>query len=164
MPHHSFAAQLGIPALLEGLSKNAQSPEGAKSLADALDYHADKSPYDLDNIDQVDGGKILGHIFGNNTSGVADQLSARSGLTASQSNGLLAMLAPILMNMLGKEKKQMGLPTEDLSMLTGGLGKQLLGDADGKSILSHLTDLLDKNKDGSVIDDLKGMLGGRFHD
>lgn len=160
------AAQLSIPALLSGLSANAKSEAGAKSLADALDYHASKNTVDLDGIDLDDSGKILGHIFGENKNVVADQLSAKSGLSSSQSGGLLAMLAPILMNMLGKEKQSKGFSATDLSDITGSLGSQMGG---GTDILGSLTDLLggaDKGKDdsGGLLGGLTGMLGGLFGD
>ncbi len=160
------AAQLSIPALLSGLSANAKSEEGAKSLADALDYHASKNSVDLDSLDIEDSSKMLGHIFGDKKSAVAEQLSANSGLSSSQSGGLLAMLAPILMNMLGKEKQSKGFSATDLSDITGSMGKQMGG---GSDILGGLTDLLggaDKDKDdnGGLLGGLSGMLGGLFGD
>ncbi len=158
------ATQLGIPALLQGLNKNAQDEAGARSLADALDYHATKqepdlSNFDIGSLDTVDGSKILGHIFGNQNTAVADSLSARSGLSAGQTGGLLSMLAPLLMNLLGKEKQSKGIDAGGLSDLTGTLTKQLGG---GGGLLSGITGMLDKDKDGSVIDDLKDMFGGLF--
>src|SRR5882757_7528531 len=62
------AVQMALPMIMGALSQNAQQPQGAESLSNALQTSHDGSI--LDNIgsivasaQQADGGGILGHIF-----------------------------------------------------------------------------------------------------
>ena len=47
---------------------------------------------------QTDGGGILGHIFGNNQTQVAKEVSQKTGLDMGQVAQLLITLAPIVMS------------------------------------------------------------------
>ena len=80
--------QLGLPALLEALNRNAGTPEGALSLARALEQHQDDPVDDvtafLRNADTNDGAKILQHIFGNRNEQVQYNLSRQTGLDIGQ--------------------------------------------------------------------------------
>ncbi len=151
--------QLGLPTLLQAMNQNASTPQGAKSLAKALDDHKDDpvsniSSY-LKNVDTQDGAKILGHVLGNKSSGVERKLSAQTGLQPNQVNGLLTQLAPVVMGMLGQQKAQQGISSDGIGMLLGGL----LGSGD---MMGMVTSLLDSDKDGDVMDDVSKLLGGFF--
>lgn len=60
-------AEIGLPTLLQGLLKNSSTPEGAASLAKALDQHKDDNVSDitgfLNGVNKDDGLKMLSHIF-----------------------------------------------------------------------------------------------------
>lgn len=151
--------QLGLPTLLQAMNQNASTPQGAKSLAKALDDHKDDpvsniSSY-LKNVDTQDGAKILGHVLGNKSSGVERKLSAQTGLQPNQVNGVLTQLAPVVMGMLGQQKAQQGISSDGIGMLLGGL----LGSGD---MMGMVTSLLDSDKDGDVMDDVSKLLGGFF--
>jgi hypothetical protein len=75
----------GIGAILEGLAQNASESEGAEALFNA------------------DGGKILGHVFGDNQANVESQVANAAGLEPSMVSKLLPMLAPMVMGWLGKK-------------------------------------------------------------
>ena len=100
------AVQAALPALLGGLSANANNPAGAQSLLDALGQHQDGLADDvrLDALDPTDGEKIVGHVFGGNTDAVVNQLG---GLGGAQSGALvrklLPLLAPIVLSWLAKK-------------------------------------------------------------
>lgn len=142
------AAQQAIPALLGGLHANAQDPAGAASLEGALGQHSSAlvdGGVDLDQVDQAEGSKIVGNIFGGHTDGVAQTLGGNLG--GGQSDlvqRLLPLLAPVVLSYLAK---QMGGGA-------GGAGGGLLG-----SVLGGLTGG-QAGGGGGVADLLGGMLGG----
>jgi len=156
----SKLTQLGLPAMLEGLTRNAQTPEGAESLARALDQHQDDSVDDLsgflDNVDTDDGAKILDHVFGSKNARVQSSLANQTGLDVGQVSGLLTKLAPMLLGALGNQKKEQNLDASGIASLLPSLGGLLGGGPGG---LSGITSLLDADKDGDIMDDIQGLLG-----
>ena len=157
----SKVTQLGLPALLEGLNRNAQTPDGAQALATALDQHKDDSVNDLSgflqNVDQNDGAKILSHVFGGKKDKVQNNLAKQTGLQSGQVSGLLTQLAPMLLGALGNQKKEDNLDAGGIASLLPSLGSLLGGSNSGG--LSGIASLLDADKDGDIMDDLKGLLG-----
>jgi hypothetical protein len=91
---------LALPILLRALTKNAASREGAKSLSDALNAHTstDNMALQIQNADEEDGNKILGHILGGNVNNVVGALSQQTGTDQEQVKGLLGMIAPALLS------------------------------------------------------------------
>ena len=154
--------QTALPAILGGLANNAATPDGAESLNNALDQHHDGSL--LDNLGglssmifggdtqaapppQADAGGILGHIFGNSQGQVAQ---------------LLMMLAPIVMSYLGRQKQQQGVDAGGLGGLIGGLlGGQSAAAAGGIGGLA--SSMLDRDHDGSALDDIASMAFNYFN-
>lgn len=141
----SNAVSVALPALLGGLAHNAAQPEGAAALDHALNQH-DGSV--LDNLGGMltasgagggalggIGGAILGHIFRGRRGPVEEGVSKASGLDAAQVAQLMAMLAPIVMGVLGRMKQTKGLDANRLPEvlndggggLGGGLGSILGG-------------------------------------
>lgn len=123
----SSAATTAIPAILAGLARNAKDPQGAASLASALDKDHDGSVLDddhyFDAYEERQGEKILGHVFGGQTPAVQSQVSSLGGLDNMQGGELLKMLAPLVMGYLGRQKSGGGLDIGDLmGMLGGGSG------------------------------------------
>ena len=108
-----------LSTIIGALAKNASTPEGAAGLANALERDHDGSI--LDNFTEIisgrkapqpemsktlDGQGILKHILGGKQNGASDMLSQISGLSSGQSGNLMAILAPMVMGMLGKQKKR----------------------------------------------------------
>jgi hypothetical protein len=93
------AVRTALPALVGGLEANASDPAGADSLMRALSQHTE-SPSDLDQVDTTDGEKIVGHIYGDNTDQVVQQLGGLGGMTGSLVQKLLPILAPIVLSWL----------------------------------------------------------------
>ena len=153
-----------LPAMLAALGKNAGTEKGAEELNNALEKKHDGSILDnlsgyLSDPDLKDGAGILNHLFGNQTSNVANAVSQSSGLDTNGSMKMLQMLAPILMGMLGQQKKQNNLDAKGLGNLTSMLASNFGSEAGAAGIMEAVTNLLDANKDGNVMDDIMGMVG-----
>jgi hypothetical protein len=159
------AIQSALPMLLSGLASNSQSEQGASSLLGALDRDHDGSALDdiaglVGNLAQGQSGgdSILGHIFGGQTSSIAQGVSQASGLDASKVGSLLSMLAPIVMGAIGRTQRESGIGAGDLAGLLGGAAQQF----GGGDLMGMVSNLLDRDQDGSPVDDVLGMLGGLF--
>ena len=156
-----------LPAMLTALSKNTGTEKGAQELNNALETKHDGSILNnlsgyLSNPDLKDGAGILNHLFGNQTSNVANAISQSSGLDTNGSMKMLQMLAPVLMGMLGQQKKQNNLDAKGLGNLTSMLASNFGSEAGASGIMEAVTNLLDANKDGNVMDDIMGMVGKFF--
>jgi hypothetical protein len=158
------AVNTALPLLVAALAKNSASPGGANALAGALDRDHDGSA--LGNVssllDGAQGGmgqKILGHILGGRQGGITQSLGASTGLDAGRTATLLAMLAPLVLAYLGRTKREQGL---DAGGLGSVLGSERAGMAAGGGSLGGLLSRLDRDNDGSVVDDVGGMVGKMF--
>ena len=156
-----------LPAMLTALSKNTGTEKGAQELNNALETKHDGSILNnlsgyLSNPDLKDGAGILNHLFGSQTSNVANAVSQSSGLDTNGSMKMLQMLAPILMGMLGQQKKHKNLDAKGLGNLTSMLASNFGSEAGTSGIMETVTNLLDANKDGNVMDDIMGMVGKLF--
>jgi len=154
-----------IPVLLGALAQNAQQGAGAQQLNDALARDHDGSalndvPATIRNQPVADGDAILGHVLGDRRGTVEQAVARASGLDLSKVGPLLAMLAPLVMGSLGKLKQQGGLGPDDLTRVLSGERDALNTAAPG--VMGMVTRLLDRNHDGSVLDDVGQMLGGLF--
>lgn len=163
----SSAISAAIPVLLSGLQQNASSPQGAASLDAALGAHDGSI---LDNLGSLTGGlgggiggAILSHILGKKQGPVEEGVSRASGMNPQQVTQLLMMLAPIVMGVLGRMKKQQGLNPAQLPEVLGESQKQI--ETQNPS-LGGLGSILDGNHDGQIADDVMrigtSMLGGLF--
>lgn len=145
-------AQL-VPALGKGVSNNIAQPGGLGGLISALTNgnHARylEEPAQLAQADTVsDGNAILGHLFGSKevSREVARGGAAKTGLSDEVLKKMLPVVATMVMGALSKQRAQAG----------GGLADMLGGDGGGETNL--LTSFLDADGDGSIADDVLGML------
>ncbi len=157
------AVALGLPMLMQAMTKNAQTPQGAASLAKALDQHKE-DPLDdvlgfLKGADINDGKKILGHVFNQKTQKVEKNLAASTGMSENQVEKLLAQLAPVLLGALGKEKNQKGVDASGLASMLPMI-TEFLGSGSNIDTLGMATKLLDTDGDGDIMDDVSKLLGG----
>lgn len=155
------AVGAALPALVGALARNAQSPDGAAALAGALDRDHDGSVLnDLPALLGSGGGagaSILNHVLGAQQGAVASGIGAATGLDAGKSGQLLAMLAPIVMGALGSAKRSGGLDAGGLAAMLGQ-ERSAIGGAGGGA-LGGLMQLIDRDGDGSVVNEIGGMLG-----
>ncbi|WP_315288552.1 DUF937 domain-containing protein [Leptotrichia massiliensis] len=152
-----------LPAILAAVNKNANSSEKAEGLNNALNQH-DGSVLNnlgnyLQNPDLKDGAGILEHLFGNNTQNVANAVSQSSGLDSQGSMKILQTLAPLVLGALGQQKKENNLDAQGIGNLTSNLAANFAGEG---GMMSMVTNLLDSNKDGNVMDDVMGLVGKFF--
>jgi hypothetical protein len=159
------AIDAALPLLLSALARNTQDPAKARSLdtAVAQDHTGailEDVPGHVNAPDQQDGAGILRHVLGGNQQAVQSGLSQATGLDASKVGSLLTTLAPLVMGALGRAKQENGLDQEGLSTLLNKEQQQLSQSAPGA--MNALSRLLDRNKDGSMVDDIGGMLSQAF--
>ncbi len=163
----NMAIQMALPMILNSLANNAKEPQGAESLNNALQQHDGGI---LDNLGgflgggnqtpSSDGLGILGHIFGGNQGAVAQQVSQKSGMDISQVATLLITLAPIVMGFLGKKKQEQNLDAGGLQNMLGE--QQQTMQSSGNPMMDMVSGMLDRDKDGSVTDDLASMAMNYF--
>lgn len=161
------AIQAALPTLLSALANNAQTPQGAQALGSALERDHDGSV--LNDLGGFLGGgaaasagsAILEHVLGQRQAPVARSLGGATGLDATQSTQLLAMLAPLVMGALGQQQRQQGLDAGGLARALAGARPQATQQSPAMGVLNQL---LDSDGDGSALDEIAekglGMLSG----
>ena len=152
--------------MMGALGRNASSGEGLQSLTGLIDKDGDGSILDdlmgaVDNDSTVASGQnMLEQMLGGSQRAVEQGVEQASGLTADMSSQVMAMLAPMIIGALDKTRNDEGLDADGLSGLLGGL------QSEADSRLGGLTQFLDADGDGSVVDDVMDMgskmLGGLF--
>jgi hypothetical protein len=100
------AVAAALPLLVGALGRNAQQPQGASSLFDALGQHAGVGVGNAMSSALGGGGEgdsILGHIFGRNQQTASEGLGTATGLGSDKAGALLRLLAPVVMAYLAKK-------------------------------------------------------------
>ncbi|GGI57387.1 DUF937 domain-containing protein [Winogradskyella haliclonae] len=167
----SSVLTMALPVLMKAMERNASTPEGAQGLMGALNGKHDGSI--LDNLSglfgggvneevKTDGSKILGHILGQKQEGVQQVIGQKAGLDAGSVGNILKVAAPILMGVLGKQSRQNNVSSQsDLGSLLGGLLGGASNSGPRTKEQGFLEQVLDADGDGSIVDDVAGMvLGG----
>lgn len=162
----SSVLTMALPVLMKAMERNAATEQGAQGLMGALSNKHDGSILDnlgglfsggVDEDVKTDGDKILGHILGQKKQGVEQVIGQKAGLDAGSVANILKVAAPILMGILGKQAKQNNVSSQnDIT----GLLEGLLGGSSAQNEQSFLEKILDADGDGSVVDDVAGMLLG----
>lgn len=169
------AVAMALPALLGGLARNTAQPEGAQALGQALQRDHDGSL--LGSLGSylgggaqaaapaskaTDGAGILGHVFGPQQSVVAEGIGKATGMDSDQTRRLLTVLAPVVLGYLGSRMRQQKLAPEQVGAQLQQESAQIATKA--PAVGGLLGSLLDRNRDGSVMDDIgriaPGVLGG----
>ena len=159
------AIDAALPLLLTALARNATQGQQVQSLDAALSQDHDGSVLDdvpgyLNQSDHGPGAGILRHVLGGRQQAVQTGLSQTTGLDAGKAGQLLTMLAPLVMGALGKAKREKQLDSNGLSTMLTGEHEHLKESAPG--VMGALGRFLDRDNDGSVMDDVGGMLGKAF--
>ncbi len=140
-----------LPALGQGLARNASKPGGLESLLGALS--SGRHERYIDNVEELasqdtvlDGNGILGHILGSKdvSRRVAGRAASNTGIGESVLKKMLPVVAAMAMGALSKQRS--------------GANVQALSNAPAQEgLMGMLGQFLDADKDGSAIDDVLGM-------
>lgn len=158
-----------VPAVAGGLKNNLGQAGGLEALLGALQngQHARyvERPDALDQPDTInDGNAILGHLFGSKD--VSRQVAARAAEGTGVDAGVLRKMLPVVaaMAMGALNKQTAGSAMNSGAAGSGGLGGLLGGLLGGGSAQGGggagglLNAMLDHDRDGSIVDDVLGML------
>jgi hypothetical protein len=149
-PEQAQAAVAALaPALAAGLQRNMASDAGLASVESALGtgrhetYLEDPNTLSQPTTTE-DGNAILGHVLGSKdvSRQVATNAAQKTDIDPAILKKMLPLVAALVMGGLARRSKTAG----------GAAGRGGLG--------SVLGSLLDRDRDGSVMDDIGGMLGG----
>lgn len=160
------AVMAALPLFIGALARNASSSDGASALTNAISRDHDGGILNdltgfLGRADTAKGEGILGHIFGNKRPLVEKAVANAGGMETGNASQLLVKLAPVVMGALGKITRSQGVGGGDLSSLLKQEAKTASSSGAGP-----LLSLLDRDKDGSVVDDLADigsrLMGGLF--
>ena len=156
------AVQIGIPLILTALARNTSQPQEAESLHQAVAQDHDGSIFDnlmgyLQNPQAANGAGILGHVFGNQQPVVESNLAQATGMDQNSAAGVLETLAPLVMGSVGKAQHENGLDASGLSDFLNS--EQQTAQQKAPGAMSMLNSMLDQNKDGSSLDDLRRLAG-----
>ena len=113
-----------LPAILGGMMQTASSPTGAGSLSRMAD-EADGGL--LDNIgDLVSnnsgmlltlGAPLLSMLFGGKQDGLIATIARSAGIGGGSASTLLKVVAPLIMSLIGKKKKELSLNTDQFKSM-----------------------------------------------
>ena len=133
------------PIFMQRANENFKSDADSSNFLDMirrsnLDDMADAPQ----NISVAEGNELLGVLTGSkeNSRALASDVGSQLGISADSIKALLPMIAGMLNNQLKASNLQ--------------------GSADSGSMMSMLTQFLDQNKDGSIVDDIFRIAGDFF--
>ncbi len=142
-----------VPALSSGLTRNMSTGDGLTSLLGALGGGQHQRYLDdLSTLGQPetvsDGNGILSHILGSKevSRQVAQAASQQSGIGADVLKRMLPVVASLVMGALSKQG----------SAFSAAPQQPTTGEGD---LMGMLSSFLDSNRDGSVADDVLGIVG-----
>jgi hypothetical protein len=155
----SSAISSALPMLVSAMAQQSAREGGADALAGALAAHDGSA---LDSVSGVlggGGGDLLGQLLGSGRAGaLSSMLGQSSGLGQQGAGQLLAMLAPLVMGVLGRNMRDQHLDSTGLAGMLGAEQQQIA--STNAPLVSMLTQGLDANHDGSVVDDVMRIAGG----
>lgn len=152
---------MALPMIMGAIKKNTDTPEGAGKLESELE----KEKHNGSILDAIGTGGISGflsegsgiveHIFGGKQNKIVDAVSSATGMDASKVAKLVKMTAPVVMGVLGKQKRKDNVQKGEITNLVGSV----MG-SDSSHDQSLLETFLDADDDSSVVKDAAGKLFG----
>lgn len=167
-PEQTATAAQGIfSTLIGGLAKNASTEGGATGILGALDRDHDGSILNdvmgliagMQGGGAANGAGILNHVLGGQQQNAAQMLSQTSGVSQNGVMDMMIKLAPMVMGVLGQQNQQQG--GLNANALSGLLGNAVQTQS-SNPLMQMATQFLDKNGDGSAMDEIMGMVGSKL--
>ena len=161
------ASQVISELLLNAIQRNANNQERGGGLFGAIKKDHDggilgdlmnvfTGKKQVSNQSTMNGVGIINHLLGKQQLEAAQVISQMSGLDIFKSGVLMQLIAPVIMGVVGQKQKSGGLDLGGLAKILMGGGQQQQAPQGGQSggILSKI---LDRDGDGSMMDDLLSM-------
>lgn len=160
----------GLPTITNQINKNTSEGSGLDNFTDALKDHKDRNVSDMLNdtnkVNTTEGGKILDHIFGGRKETVEDEIASTENVSKDKVDGIMKVVAPILMVILAK--RVLGPKTETPTVdnttrpeIDPSVINERTAEANKEQRSSGLPGILnsifDKDGDGGFLDDLIGI-------
>lgn len=152
---------MALPMLMGAIKKNSSSAEGSQKLDSELNKEKHNGSI-LDSVKSGDlsgflseGSGIVGHILGGKQSKIAEAVSSTTGMDSAKVAKLIKMAAPVVMGILGKQKRKDNVGKGGISELVGSvMGSNSSHDQ------SLLETFLDADDDSSIAGEVTGKLFG----
>lgn len=113
-----------LPAILGGMMQTASSPAGAGSLAQMADEADGGLLDDIGGLVSNNSGMLmslgvplLGMLFGGKQDGLVSTIARVAGVGSGSAGTLLKVVAPLVMSMIGKQKKEQNLNTDQFASM-----------------------------------------------
>ena len=155
-----------VPALSGAVKRNTAEPQGLEALMGALQggnhaRYVDEPTQLASAATEMDGNNILGHLLGSKevSREVASRASAATGIGSSILKKMLPIIATTVMGSLAKQafagNSSSGMGS---NLVSGLISSALGGSAASSGAMGMLSGFLDADNDGSMVDDIMGML------
>lgn len=152
---------MALPMLMGAIKKNSSSAEGSQKLDSELNKEKHNGSI-LDSVKSGDlsgllseGSGIVGHILGGKQNKIAEAVSSATGMDSAKVAKLIKMAAPVVMGILGKQKRKDNVGKGGISELVGSvMGSNSSHDQ------SLLETFLDADDDSSIAGEVTGKLFG----
>lgn len=150
-----------VPIILGGLSRNTKDQDGRNSLAGALDRDHDGSIFEnlgglISKPEEGQGQGILKHVLGDRREKSEEAVAKKSGISMESAAKIFQIAAPIVMGYLGKKKRENNLDADNVANVVQSVSKN---EESSSGIGSIVSNLLDRDGDGNVIDDIGDIIG-----
>jgi len=167
------AVATAVNVLTGAMARNAAEPTGAQALDTALAKDHDGGIFDditgfLGNVTSGPGAGILGHVLGGAQPQVEQGISEKTGLSMDKVLPLLITVAPLVMGILGKMKRDNDMDAPAVASTLATERQQAEAQDDGMlgSILGMLGGLggggqPQQQRSGGLLGMLGGLFGGK---
>jgi hypothetical protein len=161
------AVSVALPTLVGAMAHKASQPDGEQAMDQAVQAVPSADMQGLSGALSLAGdggnsnalgmglGGLLGQILGGgNTASLEDNVAKSTGLDRGKVGKLIMMLAPIIIAQLARRQQGGQRPGDVLRQEKDHIEKRQPG------LGGILGNMLDRNNDGSVLDDIGRMAGG----